>query len=109
MILINSVIIYVHVHGMNILMRDEKEGKIVKQGSPNSALMRRPNSFSRASDFGPIAPKVSMAMGENLWPGGRPRYFSLFRSSAAAATFPFVFYLFKETSHGNNQIFYGVT
>ncbi len=46
-----------------------------------------PTSFSKAIDFGPTAPMVSMAIGENQWLDGRLLYFSSF-SSAAAATFP---------------------
>ena len=52
----------------------------VNLGSPGSALMRRPSSFSRTSDFEPT--------GEKIWPGGRSRYYSLFLSSATAVTFP---------------------
>ena len=56
--------------------------------SPDSALMRRPSSFRKERDFGPIAPKVSIAMGEKVCPVGRPWYLSIFLCSAAAATFP---------------------
>lgn len=59
----------------------------VNFGSPASAAMWRLSSLSRVSDFGPIAPRVSMATGEKMRPGGRSRYYSVFLSSAIAATF----------------------
>ena len=45
--------------------------------SPDSSDMRRPSSLNNVNDFGPMAPRDSMATGENMCPDGSPLYFSL--------------------------------
>ena len=62
----------------------------VELASPVSDVILHPNSFSSAKDLGPIAPIVSIAIGQNQWVDGRSRYFSSFQSSTMAASSPWL-------------------
>ena len=57
-------------------------------GSSDPMAIRRPRSFRKAVDLGPIAPMVSIAIEVKLWLVGSPRYFSTFLSRLQLRPWP---------------------